>query len=184
MPFDDDIDYSILSDPNPFDDRYTPGPVMGPQLRPEAKMSRPTTRARYNLDNPEKIGPQWRRVYRGYTAPLEDIDLSKAGIHWSDNPEVSEDFANNMYDTPKANRTVIEGLVHNDDIIHPSTPEWQAMGGGISIFDTDAPEGEREVTVRPGGMVHFNRAHHFGVGKNKDGYEYKGPEDINATGSA
>jgi hypothetical protein len=137
------------------------------------------------------LGKQWKKVYRGIPAHPDEVNLTSAGTHWTPHFEVAKEFA-----THKGSKgTVIEGHVHSDEVVKPHTEEWYDMGGirpetddetlaeagmfhhnNVAIFDPEHSE-EQEVTIRPKGLVHVNRLHHFVDGINKS-------QNINATGTA
>ena len=135
----------------------------------------------------DHLGRQWQKVYRGVPGHPDDVDLTKAGTHWTTNLETAKSFADNS-------GTVIEGRVNPSEVVKPHTEEWYRMGGirpgseedkmieaGLghyssgAIFDPSHSEGE--VTVRPKGLVHISKLHNFETG-------IVSSKRINATGQA
>jgi len=136
------------------------------------------------------LGKQWKKVYRGISSHPDKVNLTAAGTHWTPHLNVAKDFAETF-----GEGTVIEGNVHSKEVVKPHSVEWYRMGGvrpgseeeykvesgmayqdNSSIFDPEHSH-EQEVTIRPKGLVHISKLHHF-----KDGITTS--QDINATGQA
>ena len=133
----------------------------------------------------DNLGGQWQRVYRGMPHHPDKINLGKTGTHWTPDIEAAKTFTEAApWEDARKHGTVIEGLVHSSDVVKPHTEEWYNMGGvrpgseeeqhaesgmgfnSHSIYDPEHHE-EKEVTVRPGAMVHVTRMHHFVDGVSK-----------------
>ena len=138
----------------------------------------------------ESLGKQWQKVYRGIPGHPDDVNLTEAGTHWTPNLDTAKSFAESHFEG-----TVLEGRVNPSEVVKPHTEEWYRMGGirpgsendemamaGLSYHDPKSifdPElsSEKEVTIRPKGLVHISKLHHFvdGIAKSRN---------INATGQA
>jgi hypothetical protein len=99
------------------------------------------------------LGPQFQRVYRGIEADtVGDIDLDRLGHHWTTDRRTAQSYATVGMESgqPRAG-AVVEALVHNRNIVHRGTPEWEARGDELNYMpDWD----QDEVPVIPGRPVH------------------------------
>jgi hypothetical protein len=86
----------------------------------------------------------------------------KLGIHWTDNPETAEVFAQphrfdeNREPVPHPALstmqfgTIIHGAVNPKDVVTEDSSEWNALAAKHQIYGHEA---EDEVTARPGATV-------------------------------
>ena len=86
----------------------------------------------------------------------------KLGIHWTDNPDTAEVFAQpHRFDEDREPvshpalsttqfGTIIHGEVHPKDTVKEGSPEWKNLAATHHIYGHEA---EDEVTTRPGATV-------------------------------
>lgn len=110
-----------------------------------------------------KLSPQFQKLYRGLSGvDLTDVETKSAGSHWTSDPNIAFNFATgrdvegNPPEEGDMRGTVLEAMVHRRHIIDPESEEGEGWQGMMGVQGPDHIERER--TVRPGGIIHVQRA--------------------------
>jgi hypothetical protein len=104
------------------------------------------------MTSPENLGPQFKDhilLHRGLSfATPRDVDLSNAGVHWTEDHGVAQRFA----ETGEQGESglIVHGAVHPEHVVKPGDKDWEEYSARRGNQEY---EGERETSVREGSPV-------------------------------